>query len=91
MLRAGEIQLRGQAAGFEIRKKGSIDLVTEIDLECERMCRAVIAERFPGHDILAEELGASHGASGVCRADAPCADAGQVHGAESTFYNRVAR
>ena len=35
--------------------------MTEIDLECERMCRAVIAERFPGHDILAEELGASHG------------------------------
>ena len=39
-------------------KKGEIDLVTEVDLECERMCRAVIAERFPGHDVLAEELGA---------------------------------
>ena len=40
-------------------KKGAIDLVTEVDLECERMCRAVLAERFPDHDILAEELGAT--------------------------------
>ena len=39
-------------------KKGEIDLVTEVDLECERMCRAVIAERFPDHDLLAEEFGA---------------------------------
>jgi len=30
-----------------------------VDLECERMCRAVLAERFPDHDILAEELGAT--------------------------------
>lgn len=57
VLRAGDIQLRGQAAGFRIDKKGTIDLVTEIDLECERMCRAIIAERFPDHAILAEELG----------------------------------
>jgi myo-inositol-1(or 4)-monophosphatase len=33
--------------------------VTEVDLECERMCRAVLADRFPDHDILAEELGAT--------------------------------
>ena len=37
-------------------KKGEIDLVTEVDFECERMCRNVIAERFPDHDVLAEEL-----------------------------------
>jgi myo-inositol-1(or 4)-monophosphatase len=57
VLRAGEIQLAGQASGFRVAKKGTIDLVTEIDVECERMCRAVLAERFPDHDILAEELG----------------------------------
>ena len=57
VLRAGDIQLRGQASGFRIDKKGTIDLVTEIDLECERMCRAVIGERFPDHAILAEEFG----------------------------------
>jgi myo-inositol-1(or 4)-monophosphatase len=56
--RAGEIQLARQASGFRVSKKGEIDLVTEVDLECERMCRAVIAERFPDHDVLAEEFGA---------------------------------
>jgi myo-inositol-1(or 4)-monophosphatase len=48
-------------SGFRIDKKGIRDLVTEVDLECERMCRAVIAERFPEHDILAEELSAGPG------------------------------
>jgi myo-inositol-1(or 4)-monophosphatase len=57
VLRAGEIQLAGQQSGFRVEKKGTIDLVTEIDLECERMCRAVLGERFPDHDILAEEMG----------------------------------
>src|SRR6185295_7013564 len=65
VLRAGDIQLRGVSEGFRIDKKGTIDLVTEIDLECERMCRAVLAERFPDHDVLAEEFGgvAAGGAS----------------------------
>jgi len=58
VLRAGEIQMDGRASGFHVAKKGAIDLVTEIDLACERMCRAVLAERFPEHDILAEELSA---------------------------------
>jgi myo-inositol-1(or 4)-monophosphatase len=57
VLRAGYIQLAGQESGFRIDKKGAIDLVTEIDLECERMCRAILAERFPDHEILAEEFG----------------------------------
>ena len=56
-LRAGDIQRAGQESGFRVDKKGSIDLVTEVDLACERMCRETIAERFPDHDILAEELG----------------------------------
>src|SRR5205085_1711437 len=46
-----------QDSGFTVAKKGAIDLVTEVDLECERMCRAVLAERFPDHDVLAEEMG----------------------------------
>ena len=61
VLRAGEIQLARRQTGFRVAKKGAIDLVTEVDLECERMCRAVIAERFPGHDILAEELSSGPG------------------------------
>jgi len=56
VLRAGEIQMAGRESGFRVAKKGAIDLVTEVDLACERMCRAVLAERFPEHDILAEEL-----------------------------------
>ena len=56
--RAGDIQLKGQESGFRIQKKGTIDLVTEVDFECERMCREVIARRFPEHDVLAEEFGA---------------------------------
>src|SRR5215471_13195534 len=42
---------------FQIDKKGTIDLVTEVDIAVERMFRAMIAERFPDHQILAEELG----------------------------------
>ena len=59
MLRAGDIQRAGQESGFRVDKKGSIDLVTEVDLACERMCRETLAERFPDHDILAEEFGGS--------------------------------
>jgi myo-inositol-1(or 4)-monophosphatase len=61
VLRAGEIQMARRESGFRVDKKGTIDLVTEVDLECERMCRAVIAERFPDHDILAEELSSGPG------------------------------
>ena len=57
VLRAGEIQLARRGSGFRIDKKGAIDLVTEVDLECERLCRQVIGDRFPDHDILAEEMG----------------------------------
>ena len=56
VLQAGAIQMARRASGFQVSKKGTIDLVTEVDLECERLCRAILAERFPDHDILAEEL-----------------------------------
>ena len=61
VLRAGDIQMSRRGSGFRIDKKGAIDLVTEVDLECERMCRAVIAERFPDHEVLAEELSSGPG------------------------------
>jgi len=67
VLRAGDIQLARRQAGFQVSKKGVRDLVTEVDLECERMCRAVIAERFPDHDVLAEELGAENAARPAAR------------------------
>lgn len=61
VLRAGEIQLAHFNRGVRIDKKGAIDLVTEADLEVERMCRRVLAERFPSHAILAEELASAPG------------------------------
>ena len=64
VVRAGDIQMARQQSGFRVSKKGEIDLVTEVDLECERMCRAVIAERFPDHDVLAEEGTSPSPASG---------------------------
>jgi myo-inositol-1(or 4)-monophosphatase len=56
--RAGAIQQEHFGKLQHIEKKGDIDLVTEIDVAIERMFRALIAERFPEHRILAEEFGA---------------------------------
>ena len=57
VVRAGDLQIAKFNTGVRVEKKGAIDLVTEVDLEVERMFRAMIAERFPDHDVLAEELG----------------------------------
>src|SRR3954464_4069294 len=52
---------------FQIDKKGTIDLVTEVDVAVERMFRAMIAERFPDHQVLAEEMGgAATAPAGPC-------------------------
>jgi myo-inositol-1(or 4)-monophosphatase len=64
VMRAGEIQLEHFGRDFKVDKKGDIDLVTEIDVEIERGFRAMIAERFPEHDVLGEEFGAG-GATGI--------------------------
>jgi myo-inositol-1(or 4)-monophosphatase len=65
VVRAGDLQIAKFGTGVRVEKKGAIDLVTEVDLDVERMFRALVAERFPDHDVLAEELaadarGASH-------------------------------
>jgi len=57
VVRAGDLQMAHFGRDFEINKKGTIDLVTEVDIAVERMFRTLIAERFPDHQILAEELG----------------------------------
>jgi len=67
VLKAGEIQRARRASGFRVDKKSSIDLVTEVDLECERMCRAVLADRFPDHDVLGEELSPDARATSTAR------------------------
>ena len=67
VLQAGAIQMARRESGFRVDKKGTIDLVTEVDLECERLCRALIAERFPDHDVLAEELSVDSGEPAAAR------------------------
>lgn len=57
VIRAGELQMAQLGQAFRIDKKGTTDLVTEVDLAVERMFRELIAARFPDHQILAEELG----------------------------------
>jgi len=59
VVRAGAVQLAALGSDIQIDKKGTIDLVTEVDLAIERMFRALIAERFPDHQVLAEEMGGS--------------------------------
>jgi myo-inositol-1(or 4)-monophosphatase len=54
---AGDLQMARFGQDFAISKKGTIDLVTEVDVAVERRFRQLIAERFPDHQILAEELG----------------------------------
>ena len=56
VLRAGRIQTARRSQTLEIGKKGPIDLVTQVDLEIERMCRETISARYPEHTVLAEEL-----------------------------------
>jgi len=56
-VQAGDLQMAHFGHDFRIDKKGTIDLVTEVDLAVERMFRAMIASRFPDHQILAEEMG----------------------------------
>jgi myo-inositol-1(or 4)-monophosphatase len=63
VVRAGDLQIAKFGKNVRVEKKGTIDLVTEVDLEVEKMFRAMIAERFPDHDVLAEEMGG--GAQGL--------------------------
>lgn len=64
VLRAGAIQLRHFRQDIHVEKKGTIDLVTDVDLEVEDMCRRVLAGRFPAHAVLAEEHAAGDASTG---------------------------
>ena len=57
VVRAGDLQMAQLGGNFRINKKGTIDLVTEVDVAVERMFRALVEERFPDHSVLAEEMG----------------------------------
>ena len=67
VIRAGDLQMAQFGGDFRIDKKGTIDLVTEVDVAVERMFRALVAERFPDHAVLAEEMGgAATAPAGPC-------------------------
>jgi myo-inositol-1(or 4)-monophosphatase len=67
VIHAGDLQMAQFGRDFQIDKKGPIDLVTEVDMAVEQAFRAMIAERFPDHQILAEEMGGAAAVpSGPC-------------------------
>jgi myo-inositol-1(or 4)-monophosphatase len=59
VVRAGDVQRAHVGRAMHVEKKGTIDLVTDVDVEIERMFRALVAERYPDHQVLAEEMGGS--------------------------------
>jgi myo-inositol-1(or 4)-monophosphatase len=58
---AGRIQRERRDSIGEISFKGEINLVTEVDLLCEKEILGRIQNRFPEHSILAEESGETVG------------------------------
>ena len=52
---AAELALEGWRSGTSIRKKGTIDLLTEYDLKTEALIRERLSAAFPEHRIVGEE------------------------------------
>lgn len=52
---AGKIMLDGRE--YFVRSKSPSDYVTEIDIECQKVIKEIISERFTSHNFLAEEDG----------------------------------
>lgn len=55
--RAGDILRRGYEGDHQVHYKGVIDIVTEIDHQSESFLLGEIQQRFPGHQIVSEEIG----------------------------------
>jgi myo-inositol-1(or 4)-monophosphatase len=63
---AGDIQRKQYGRAPGLRLKGRIDLVTDVDVACERAVVDALLGRFPDHRIQAEE-GGDRGADHPCR------------------------
>ncbi|HET8632298.1 MAG TPA: inositol monophosphatase family protein [Thermomicrobiales bacterium] len=61
--RAGALLLDGLGRDHRVEYKGPVDLVTEVDKRSEAAIVGALAARFPDHRIVAEESGATEGAS----------------------------
>ena len=57
VVRAGTLQMERFGGTMRVDKKGTIDLVTDVDVAVERMFRDLVSARFPHHRVLAEEFG----------------------------------
>jgi len=63
---AGEILVSGFGNLHDIRHKGRIDLVTEMDHRSEALLISEIQKKFPGHAIITEESGSLSGDADHC-------------------------
>jgi len=54
---AGRIQRERFGEDFKIEHKGEINLVTEVDYQCEKAIIDIIKRDYPEHEILTEEAG----------------------------------
>lgn len=58
---AGDLITNIAGSGFDIRRKGPVDLVTEADIAAEKFVTGEINKHFPGQAVLAEEAGGQAG------------------------------
>ncbi len=58
---AGELFREGYHASKEIAFKGSVDLVTQYDLQVELLLKERLADAFPGYTLVGEETGGGTG------------------------------
>ena len=58
---AGDLLRSRIGAIREVRHKGLVDLVTDVDVASEQLVRAAIADAFPSHTVLGEEGGSQGG------------------------------
>jgi myo-inositol-1(or 4)-monophosphatase len=63
---AGALLRAGYEQDHQIKMKGAIDLVTEVDRQAEELLISVIRERFPDHTIITEESGLHQGVNEHC-------------------------
>src|SRR5512136_1081235 len=61
---AGEILRLGYEQEHQVDYKGTIDLVTEVDHQSEKLLLGEIQRLFPGHQIVSEEIGLVPGHAG---------------------------
>ena len=66
VLRAGAIQKARYGQPIEVRHKGPVDLVTDVDRQCEDAILEILRARTPGFDIVTEETQLAKTGSRFC-------------------------